>query len=168
VRNPVLAAVWAPAQRRSEQRLFRRVDGLIELLGLDAFADKFVGELSTGSRRAVDVACVMAAEPKVLLLDEPSTGLAQAETEELGPVITRLVKQTGCGVLAIEHDLPLITSVSDRLIAMELGAVIASGTPDETTQNPRVLASYLSASETVLNRSDAVRAAMTTIDNERT
>ena len=157
VRNPALAAVWASKVRKSEQKLFRRVDGLIELLGLDAFADKFVGELSTGSRRAVDVACVMAAEPKVLLLDEPSSGLAQAETEELGPVITRIVKETGCGVLVIEHDMPLITSVSDRLVAMELGATIAAGTPAEVTNDPRVLASYLAASDSVIERSNTGR-----------
>src|SRR5205085_3239454 len=102
-----------------------------ELLGLGAFADKFVSELSTGTRRAVDVACIMAAEPKMLLLDEPSSGLAQAETEEMGPVLLRVVRETGCGMLVIEHDLPLITSVADRLVAMELGRTVVSGPPRE-------------------------------------
>ena len=160
VKNPLLAATWAPRVRKSEQRLQRQVDGLIELLGLDAFADKFLAELSTGTRRAVDVACVMAFDPKVLLLDEPSSGLAQAETEELGPVITRVVRQTGCAAIVIEHDLPLITSVSNRLIAMELGAVIADGGPDQVVADQRVLSSYLAASEGVLTRSNARAAAL--------
>jgi branched-chain amino acid transport system ATP-binding protein len=151
--NPLLAALWTPGLRKSEQRLYSRVDDLIDLLALGDYADKFLGELSTGSRRAVDVACVMAAQPKLLLLDEPSSGLAQAETEELGPVLIRLAKETGAGLLVIEHDLPLITSVSDRLIAMELGTVIATGTPTEVTEDERVLASYLSASDAVLTRS---------------
>ena len=110
-------------------------------------------ELSTGTRRAVEVACQMAAEPKVLLLDEPSSGLAQAETEALGPALLRIVKETGCGILVIEHDLPLITSISDRLIAMELGRVVTTGTPQEVTTDPRVLASYLAASADVIERS---------------
>src|SRR6202007_1939399 len=123
-----LAAVGSSRVRRSERKLFSRVDGFIELLGLTDYADKFVRELSTGTRRAVEVACQMAAEPKMLLLDEPSSGLAQAETEgaprgarlaepssglaqaeteALGPALLRIVKETGCGILVIEHDLPL-------------------------------------------------------------
>jgi branched-chain amino acid transport system ATP-binding protein len=160
VRNPIMAAAWLPSVRKGEARVFRRADGLIELLGLGAFANKFVGELSTGSRRAVDVACVMAAEPKVLLLDEPSSGLAQAETEELGPVLTRVVKDTGCGMLVIEHDLPLITSISDRLVAMELGTVLLQGEPGDVVRDSRVLASYLAASENVISRSNTPMAAL--------
>jgi ABC-type branched-subunit amino acid transport system ATPase component/sugar phosphate permease len=153
-RSAAMSALWLPKVRKSELRVFRRVDALIGILGLGAYANKFVGELSTGSRRAVDIACIMAADPKILLLDEPSSGLAQAETEELGPVMQRIVHDTGCGILAIEHDMPLITSVADRLVAMELGAVIAEGTPDVVCNDPRVLSSYLSASESVISRSD--------------
>ena len=95
----------------------------------------------------------MAAEPKVLLLDEPSSGLAQAETEALGPALLRIVRETGCGMLIIEHDLPLVAGISDRLIAMELGQVVTSGTPADVTTDPRVLASYLAASADVIERS---------------
>ena len=152
-KSPLLGALWTPGIRRSERKLMTRVDGFIELLGLTAYADKFVRELSTGTRRAVEVACQMAAEPKVLLLDEPSSGLAQAETEALGPALLRIVKETGCGMLVIEHDLPLIAGISDRLIAMELGRVVTTGTPTEVTTDPRVLASYLAASADVIERS---------------
>jgi branched-chain amino acid transport system ATP-binding protein len=152
-RSPLMAALWMPSVRRSERKLMSRVDGFIELLGLTAYADKFVRELSTGTRRAVEVACQMAAEPKVLLLDEPSSGLAQAETEALGPALLRIVRETGCGMLVIEHDLPLVAGISDRLIAMELGRVVTTGTPTEVTTDPRVLASYLAASADVIERS---------------
>lgn len=151
VKSEVMSALWLPNVRDAEAKVFKRADGLIEMLGLEAFADKFASELSTGSRRAVEVACLMASDARVFLLDEPSSGLAQAETEQLGLVLTRLVRETGCGLLMIEHDIPLISSISDRLIAMELGSVIASGTPEEVLNDARVLASYL-ASETALGR----------------
>jgi ABC-type branched-subunit amino acid transport system ATPase component/sugar phosphate permease len=152
-KNPLTAAIWLPAARKKEARLRRRVDGYIELLGLGDHADKFVRELSTGSRRAVEVACMMAADPDVLLLDEPSSGLAQAEIEALGPALMRIARETGCALLVIEHDLPLITRMSERLIAMELGEVVAVGSPEDVTSDPRVLQSYLAASEDVINRS---------------
>ncbi|MBK5305457.1 MAG: MFS transporter [Frankiaceae bacterium] len=154
-KNPLLAASWAPPVRLAERKVKERVDDIVELLGLKAYADKFVGELSTGSRRAVDVGCIMVASPDLLLLDEPSSGLAQAESEALGPLIQRIVRETGCGVLIIEHDLPLITSVSDRLVAMELGRVIATGTPEAVTSDPEVQRAYLAASREVLLRSDS-------------
>jgi len=154
-RNPLLAAVWAPPARREERRAVTRVDDTLELLGLSGYADSFVGDLSTGTRRAVDVACLMVAAPQVLLLDEPSSGLAQAETEALGPVILRLVRETGCAVLLIEHDLPLATSVCDRLIAMELGRVLTTGTPSAVLADERVQRAYLAASREVVVRSGA-------------
>jgi branched-chain amino acid transport system ATP-binding protein len=154
-KSAVLAALWTGPARKSESKIARRVDDLVELFALEAYANKFVGELSTGTRRAVDVACVMAAEPKLLLLDEPSSGLAQAETEELGPVLIRVSRDTGCGMLVIEHDLPLITSISNRLVAMELGRTVVTGKPDDVVNHPQVLASYLAASADVIARSDA-------------
>ncbi len=153
VRNPLLGAVWAPQVRASERRIARQVDRLVDLLGLGVYADSTLAELSTGSRRAVDVACVIALEPSVLLLDEPSSGLAQAETEALGPLLLRIVRETGCGMLVIEHDLPLVTAMSDRLVAMESGTVLVAGPPAQVRADPRVLASYLAASDDVVARS---------------
>jgi branched-chain amino acid transport system ATP-binding protein len=120
---------------------------------LGAFADKFINELSTGSRRIVDLACVLAHEPRILLLDEPSSGIAQRETEALGPLLLDIRDETGTGMVVIEHDMPLITSISDQIVALELGAVIVQGEPDEVINHPRVVASYLGTSEEVINRS---------------
>ena len=153
VRNALLAMLWAPRVRAAERRISRQVDRLVDLLGLDAYADATLAELSTGTRRAVDIACVLALEPVVLLLDEPSSGLAQVESEALGPLLSRIVRETGCGMLLIEHDLPLVTAISDRLVAMETGAVLVDGPPHEVRADPRVLGSYLAASDAVVQRS---------------
>jgi branched-chain amino acid transport system ATP-binding protein len=95
----------------------------------------------------------MATEPRLLLLDEPSSGLAQSEVEVLGPSIRRLSKDTGCGVVVIEHDMPLIQALSDRLIAMELGAVLVEGRPEDVVGDPRVREAYLGASKATIERS---------------
>jgi branched-chain amino acid transport system ATP-binding protein len=153
VKSPVLGALWAPQVRTSERRIGKQVSRLVDLMGLAPYADNVLAELSTGTRRAVDVACIIALEPSVLLLDEPSSGLAQAETEALGPLLTRIVRETGCGMLVIEHDIPLVTSLADVLVAMESGRVIATGAPDEVRNDPRVLTSYLAASDDVVGRS---------------
>jgi branched-chain amino acid transport system ATP-binding protein len=153
-RSIVLAALWTPISSRSERRARRRVDNLVESLGLGAYADKFINELSTGTRRIVDIACLLAAQPKMLLLDEPSSGLAQAETELLAPVIGRIVKETNCGVLIIEHDLGLVASVSHRMIALRLGTIMAEGTPPEVLGNQDVVDALLGgATEAVISRS---------------
>jgi branched-chain amino acid transport system ATP-binding protein len=168
LRNPLLAAIWAPQVRASERRIARQVDRLVDLLGLGPYADSTLAELSTGSRRAVDVACIIAFEPSVLLLDEPSSGLAQAEAEALGPLLSRIVRETGCGMVVIEHDIPLVTALSDRMAAMEGGAVLATGTPEQVRSDPRVLASYLAASNDVVQRSGRMSALTALLTEERT
>jgi ABC-type branched-subunit amino acid transport system ATPase component len=158
VRSSTMAALHLPNVRRSEAKVRRRVERLIEMFGLGDYRDKFVRELSTGSRRIVDLACTLAADPKVLLLDEPSSGVAQRETEELGPLLTRIRFETGCSILLIEHDMPLITSVSDELIALDLGTVVTRGRPDEVVEHPKVVESYLGTTREVINRSGALTA----------
>ena len=138
------------------------VADLVELMHLGAFRDKFVRELSTGSRRIVDLAMCIAHDPKVLLLDEPSSGIAQKETEALGPLLQRIQTETGCALLVIEHDMPLITGISDRMIALEFGHPIAEGTPQEVTTDARVVSSYLGGDLAVINRSGTAPAKTTT------
>ena len=142
-----------PSVADSEAKVRTRVEELIELLGLGAFRDKYIRELSTGSRRVVDLACVLAHGPRVLFLDEPSSGIAQREAEALGPLLLRIRRMTGASLLIIEHDVPLLTSIADRMIALDLGEIVAVGTPDEVIRDPSVVASYLGESEAVVARS---------------
>ncbi len=152
-RSALSSALWAPWVTRSERRLTARVDELIELMGIGDFRDKYVRELSTGSRRVVDLACVLAHGPSVLLLDEPSSGIAQREAEALAPLLLRIRAETGTTLLIVEHDVPLLLSISDRLLAMDLGEVVTVGPPTEVVHHPHVVASYLGTSEVVVARS---------------
>ena len=153
VRDPLAAALHLPSVVDSEAKVTQRVEELIEMLGLGAFRDKYIRELSTGSRRVVDLACVLAHGPRVLLLDEPSSGIAQREAEALGPLLLRIRAMTGASLLIIEHDIPLLTSIADRMIALDLGRVVTIGAPADVVRNPDVVASYLGESEAVVSRS---------------
>ncbi len=156
VRDPIQAALHLPAVFDSEEQVSTRVDELIDLLGLEAFRSKFVHELSTGSRRIVDLACLVAHRPTVILLDEPSSGIAQRETEALAPVLLRIREQLGASLLVIEHDMPLVTAVADRLLALDQGRVVTDGPSDEVLHHPQVVASYLGTTEAVIARSGAI------------
>ncbi|HUC04198.1 MAG TPA: ATP-binding cassette domain-containing protein, partial [Acidimicrobiales bacterium] len=152
-RDMVAAGLRLPASLDSEAEIAERAEELVELMGLDAFREKLVGELSTGTRRIVELACVLAQEPGVLLLDEPSGGVAQRETEAMGPLLIRVQQHTGCSILVVEHDMPLLTAICDRMIALELGEVIAEGTPAEVLEHPAVIESYLGTDDSTINRS---------------
>jgi branched-chain amino acid transport system ATP-binding protein len=153
VRDHLSSLLDLPAAQASEDDVAWTVEDLVELMNLGAFRSKFVGELSTGSRRIVDLAMAIAHDPRVLLLDEPSSGIAQKETEALGPLLTRIQQETGCGMLVIEHDMPLITSISDEIVALELGAVVTRGTPAEVLADERVVSAYLGGDIDVIQRS---------------
>ena len=153
VRDPLNPALHLPAAFDSEQAVSRRVAELVELLNLGAFRTKFVHELSTGSRRVVDLACVVAHHPSVVLLDEPSSGIAQRESEALAPLLLRLRDELGATLLVIEHDMPLVTSVADRLVALDQGLLVADGVPDEVLHDPVVVSSYLGDNAAAIARS---------------
>ena len=154
----VSTAVRAPWVRKVERSVARRVEDLIDLMGLAAFRDKFVSELSTGSRRIVDLAVILAHDPIVLLLDEPSSGIAQKETEALGPLLLRIREETGAALIVIEHDMPLIQSISDELLALETGAVLTRGSADEVLNDPRLVAAYLGTDPAAIARSGSTAA----------
>ncbi len=153
VRDPIASALGLPGVLRAEEDVAWTVADLIELMNLGSYREKFVRELSTGTRRIVDLAMCIAHDPKVLLLDEPSSGIAQRETEALGPLLHRIQREAGCALLIIEHDMPLIMSISDRMIALELGHPIVEGTPEEVTTDPTVVSSYLGGDMATINRS---------------
>ncbi|MDT7569952.1 MAG: hypothetical protein QOE05_126 [Actinomycetota bacterium] len=145
VKSPLFAGLWLPPARAEERRVDERVDDLIELLRLGPVADAAVASLSLGSRRMVDLACQLAARPKVLLLDEPSAGLSHAETELLGPLVSRISSDLDCAVLIIEHNVQVLASVAHRLVAMNSGVVIAEGAPSAVLNDPVVRDAYFGA-----------------------
>ncbi len=155
-RSVVAAATGQPISRDSETRTLADVDALIDLMGLGAFREKLTGELSTGTRRIVELACLLASDPTVIVLDEPSGGVAQQETEALGPLLQRVQRFTGASILVIEHDMPLLSSICDEMVALELGEVIAHGTPTEVLDHPRVVESYLGSELAAINRSGSL------------
>ncbi|MHB1711159.1 MAG: ATP-binding cassette domain-containing protein, partial [Acidimicrobiales bacterium] len=152
-RDLIAAGLRLPASLDSEFDARLKVDELVTLMGLGAFAEKLVGELSTGTRRIVELACVLAQDPAVLMLDEPSGGVAQRETEAMGPLLQRVQLHSGCSILVVEHDMPLLTAICDRMIALELGEVIAEGTPAEVLDHPQVVESYLGTKDSAIQRS---------------
>jgi len=146
-RDPVAAAMALPASTDSEAVATAEVDGIISLVGLDAYRDKLTGALSTGTRRVVELACVLAQRPAVLLLDEPSGGVAQAESDGLIALLRRVAEETRCSIVIIEHDMGIMTTVCDRLVALESGRVITEGACADVLTHPQVIASYLGTSE---------------------
>lgn len=152
-RSALAAALYLPPVFDSEQAVRQRVDELVEVLGLGDFERKFVRELSTGTRRIVDLACLVAHRPTVILLDEPTSGLAQREVEALAPVVRRLRDDMGSALLVVEHDIPFVSSVADRLVAMDQGRVVTSGPPAEVLAHPQVVESYLGTSSAAIARS---------------
>ena len=125
-------------------------------MSLQAYAGKVVRELSTGTRRVVDLGCLLIQRPAVVLFDEPSSGIAQREAEALGPLLRRIREETGASLLVIEHDMPLLLGMSDRLYALETGRVVAEGAPADVVRDPRVVRSYLGDDAAAINRSGAL------------
>jgi ABC-type branched-subunit amino acid transport system ATPase component/ABC-type branched-subunit amino acid transport system permease subunit len=146
-----------PIVAESEAQIWTDVAELIELMRLEAYRDKFVSELSTGTRRIVEIGTVLAHRPRVVLLDEPSSGIAQKEAEALGPMLRDVRDRTGCSMVVIEHDMRLITSLADRLIALDLGSVIAEGKPRDVIRDERVVSSYMGSTKTTRRRRPSAR-----------
>jgi branched-chain amino acid transport system ATP-binding protein len=116
--------------------------GALGLVGMDWATEAMPAQLSMGQRKLVGVARALAAEPRLLCLDEPAAGLDTRESAELGARLRELADQ-GQSMLLIEHDMGLVLSVCDRVIVLEFGQVVADGPPDEVRRDPRVLAAYL-------------------------
>jgi ABC-type branched-subunit amino acid transport system ATPase component len=154
--SALAAAVALPAARRRERDKRAAVDTAIARLGLARFRDKQVSELSTGTRRVVDLAAILSAQPRVLLLDEPTAGIAQREAEAFGPLLRQLHRATGATIVLVEHDVPLTLSLCDHLVVMEAGRVVVAGPPEEVVNDPAAIAAYLGASPEALARSGLV------------
>jgi ABC-type branched-subunit amino acid transport system ATPase component/ABC-type branched-subunit amino acid transport system permease subunit len=149
-------ALFSPRARTREGAKRADAADLVDFLGLGRYADKPIAELSTGTRRIVELAGLLALDARVLCLDEPTAGVAQREAEAMGPLLVEIRQQLGASMLVIEHDMPLIMGMSDRVYCLELGRVIAEGPPDAVRNDPAVVASYLGTDERTIARSGAV------------
>jgi ABC-type branched-subunit amino acid transport system ATPase component len=149
----VSAALALPRSVRMERTRRAEAAELIDFLGLGRFADVHVSDLSTGTRRIVELAGLLALDAKVLCLDEPTAGLAQRETEAAGPLLQEVRRELAASMLVIEHDMPLIMGISDRVYCLDLGRVIAEGGPADVRADPDVVASYLGTDERAIARS---------------
>ena len=127
---------------KAERQKCQRANDLADLMGLGAYRSKKIEELSTGTRRITELACMVALSPTLLLLDEPSSGIAQREAEALGVLLRRLKNELDLTMLIIEHDIPLIMGLADRVIAMDLGSVIADETPTAIQSDQLVINAY--------------------------
>jgi len=136
-----------PRCRREERELRARADEVLERVGLGAVAEQPAEALPLGQQRTVQLARALAANPKVLLLDEPAAGLRASERNQLARVI-REVRARSLTVLLVEHDVALVTSLSDSITVLDLGRVIAEGDPSAIRRNPAVLAAYLGEAAT--------------------
>jgi ABC-type branched-subunit amino acid transport system ATPase component len=147
------ALLSAPTVRAAERRSRHRAQELVDAFGLGLWADALTVELSTGMRRVCDLMAQVATEPRLLLLDEPTAGVAQREAEAFSPLVRRIRDALDCSVLIVEHDMPLLMGLCDRVYAMEAGRVIAEGTPGQIRSNPSVIASYLGTDTAAITRS---------------
>jgi ABC-type branched-subunit amino acid transport system ATPase component/ABC-type branched-subunit amino acid transport system permease subunit len=144
------AILGAPSR---ERRVASSTDDLIDLMGLSSYARKQISDLSTGTRRITELACLVAMEPKLLLLDEPASGIAQRETEALGDLLQSIKRHLSTTIILIEHDIPMVRSISDRILAMDSGRMITIGTPAEVLSHPQVVESYLGGDAIAIERS---------------
>jgi ABC-type branched-subunit amino acid transport system ATPase component/ABC-type branched-subunit amino acid transport system permease subunit len=162
--GPIAVGLALPRARRFERAKRAQAAEIIAFLGLGGYADRFINELSTGTRRIVELACLVAVEPRVLCLDEPTAGIAQRETEAFGPLILRVREELHASLLVIEHDMPLVMGISDRIYCLEAGRVISEGTPEWVRRDQAVIASYLGTDEQAIARS-GVAATSPSTDN---
>jgi len=144
--HSLLSSVFATRNSRAQElAVNEKATRLIDQLGLGDYSHKMASELSYGTLRLTELATILAMEPDLVLLDEPSSGIAQRETEALGPLLLQLRAELGATFLLIEHDMPLIMSISDRIVALAAGSVLAEGPPAEIQANDEVIEAYLGA-----------------------
>jgi ABC-type branched-subunit amino acid transport system ATPase component len=151
----VSTTLQLPHARRAERVKRDRVDEVVGALGLERFRHHRTAHLSTGTRRVVDLAAVVLARPRLLLLDEPTAGIAQREAEAFVPLLRRLHDVTGSTIVVVEHDVALVFSLCSSVVVMEAGRAVSAGDPEAVRHDPLALAAYLGASAEALKVTDA-------------
>ena len=131
-----------PGAARAEREAVQRADALVDFVGLGEFRDADVETLSFGQGRLLEIARALAAQPRLMLFDEPAAGLTPAECERLGGIIRQIASQ-GIAVLLIEHDMRFLMALADRVLVLNFGSKIAQGTPAEVRADPAVVSAYL-------------------------
>ncbi len=141
--NLLSELLFLPSVAKQELRFRETVEEVIDLLDLQGYRDQIIGSLPYGVRKMVEVARALCMQPKLLLLDEPSSGLNPEETEDVAFWIEDINKDYGATIIMVEHDMILVSRASNRVMALADGAVLAVGTPEEIQKHPEVLRAYL-------------------------
>lgn len=150
-RSSLWGFFWGSRDARIDQAEFSQsADRIIDFLGLQAIRDEFASNLPQGHLRALSIAIGLATNPQVLLLDEPFAGMNHDETMRMVTLVGRVRQELGVTVLLVEHDMPAVMKISDRIVVLNFGEKIAEGTPQEIQNNERVIEAYLGSEDAAI------------------
>lgn len=141
--GPLAAALFWGRTRTEEIAARKRVEEIIDFLGIQHVRDLPVGILSYGMQKRVELGRALATEPRLLLLDEMVSGMNQEETEDIARFILDIRDELGTTVVMVEHDLGIVTDISDKLVVLDFGSKIAEGSPEDVIRDPAVIAAYM-------------------------
>ncbi len=139
---------WGPCSRREDSHR-RRVEDVIDFLGLSPFRHKTAGKLPYGVQKRVELGRALAADPELILLDEPMAGMNLEETEDMARYILDICEEWGITILLVEHDMGVVMDISDHVVVLDFGSVLASGSPETVQKDEAVVAAYLGTDDMV-------------------